>query len=197
MQNLRDKLLKAGLVTEKQAKEAERKAVDLQSGFPATLAAAGLPDTLALSVGVAEVPPDARELQSSVQQADLRMYEDKRRRDTRQPRRRSRPPSRLATPRSRAGPERANLPGCARRDEFAPDGIDVPACRDSSRGFPNLRETLDELTSTRIRSDPAPDLLRLLGGAFPGDVPGEPGAVYDVVEHGGNSDRGWGRPSLF
>jgi GGDEF domain-containing protein len=35
---------------------------------------------LALSVGVAEVPPDARELQSSVQEADSKMYEDKRRR---------------------------------------------------------------------------------------------------------------------
>ena len=60
--------------------EAMRKAVELQSGFPPTLAAAGLPDTLALSVGVAEVPPDARELQSSVRQADSRMYADKRRR---------------------------------------------------------------------------------------------------------------------
>src|SRR5260370_42075319 len=88
--------------------------------------------------------------------------------------------------RCRAGPQRADLPRRPRCDELTPHGVDVPPGRNSSRGFPHLRESVDELASARIRGDPAPDLLRLLSGAFPGDVPGESGTVYAVVEHGGD-----------
>ena len=60
--------------------EAQRRAHKLQAGFPATLTGSDLPHTLAVSVGVAEVPKDARELVTTIQEADARMYEDKRQR---------------------------------------------------------------------------------------------------------------------
>ena len=62
------------------AEEAEKKVLDLQSGFHPTLVAAGLPTALSLSVGLAQVPEGARDLDQTIQQADARMYEDKRRR---------------------------------------------------------------------------------------------------------------------
>lgn len=58
--------------------EAARKAADLQRGFRPTLLAAGLPDIVALSAGVAEVSVDARDLVDALQQVDARMYENKR-----------------------------------------------------------------------------------------------------------------------
>jgi len=64
------------------AEEAERKTRELQAGFHATLVEAALPTSLGLSVGIAEVPAGARNLDQAIQQADARMYEDKRRRAT-------------------------------------------------------------------------------------------------------------------
>ena len=64
------------------AEEAEKKVRDLQGGFHATLVEADLPTDLGLSVGIAEVPAGARDLDWALQQADARMYEDKRRRAT-------------------------------------------------------------------------------------------------------------------
>jgi diguanylate cyclase (GGDEF)-like protein len=64
------------------AEEAEGKARDLQTGFRATLVEAGLPTYLGLSVGIAGVPANARNLDRTLQQADARMYDDKRRRAT-------------------------------------------------------------------------------------------------------------------
>jgi diguanylate cyclase (GGDEF)-like protein len=60
--------------------EAMRRALKLQASFPATLAEAKLPDVLGLSVGVAEVKKDAHDLDRAVQEADAKMYEDKRQR---------------------------------------------------------------------------------------------------------------------
>ena len=60
--------------------EAVVRARKLQAGFAPTLKEAGLPDVLGLSVGVAEVPKDARELDAAIQEADTKMYEDKRQR---------------------------------------------------------------------------------------------------------------------
>jgi diguanylate cyclase (GGDEF)-like protein len=60
--------------------EAMRRALKLQASFPATLAEAKLPDILGLSVGVAEVKKDAHDLDRAVQEADAKMYEDKRQR---------------------------------------------------------------------------------------------------------------------
>jgi diguanylate cyclase (GGDEF)-like protein len=62
------------------AEEAQRKVLELQAGFRATLVDAGLPTALSLSVGIAQVPEGARDLDQAIQQADARMYEDKRRR---------------------------------------------------------------------------------------------------------------------
>jgi uncharacterized protein len=59
--------------------EARRRAQDLQAQFPSTLDQAGLPSTLSLSIGVALVPAGARDLQETIQLADGRMYDDKRR----------------------------------------------------------------------------------------------------------------------
>lgn len=64
------------------AGEAEKRVHDLQRGFHATLAEADLPLSLGLSVGIAEVAPDAADLEQAIAQADERMYEDKRRRAT-------------------------------------------------------------------------------------------------------------------
>ena len=71
--------------------EAARKAQELQSAFPSTLASSGLPAELGLSVGVSEVPTDARDVAVSIQEADTRMYEDKRRRADRSPAEAGRP----------------------------------------------------------------------------------------------------------
>jgi diguanylate cyclase (GGDEF)-like protein len=60
--------------------EALRRARKLQAGFAATLKEPGLPDVLGLSVGVAQVPKEARDLDAAIQEADTRMYEDKRHR---------------------------------------------------------------------------------------------------------------------
>ncbi|HYM25906.1 MAG TPA: GGDEF domain-containing protein [Vicinamibacterales bacterium] len=60
--------------------EATRRARKLQAALPPTLLDAGLPDALSLSVGVAEVHMDARDLDAAIQEADTRMYEDKRHR---------------------------------------------------------------------------------------------------------------------
>jgi len=62
------------------AVEAEKKARDLQGGFAATLRAAKLPETVALSVGVTELPPGSRDIAAAVQHADAKMYADKRQR---------------------------------------------------------------------------------------------------------------------
>ncbi len=58
--------------------EAMGRARKLQDRFAPTLKEAGLPEVLGLSVGVAEVPKDARELDAAIQEADTKMYEDKR-----------------------------------------------------------------------------------------------------------------------
>jgi diguanylate cyclase (GGDEF)-like protein len=60
--------------------EAMGRARKLQDRFAPTLKEAGLPEVLGLSVGVAEVPKDARELDAAIQEADTKMYEDKRQR---------------------------------------------------------------------------------------------------------------------
>jgi len=60
--------------------EAARTAHELQTAFPPTLASSGLPLGLGISVGVAEVPSDTRDIVASIQEADTRMYADKRRR---------------------------------------------------------------------------------------------------------------------
>jgi len=60
--------------------EAERRARKLQASFAATLAEPKLPDILGLSVGVAEVKKDARDLDAAIQEADTKMYGDKRQR---------------------------------------------------------------------------------------------------------------------
>lgn len=60
--------------------EALRRARKLQASFAATLAGPKLPDVLGLSVGVAEVRDDARDLDAAIQEADTKMYEDKRQR---------------------------------------------------------------------------------------------------------------------
>ena len=60
--------------------EALRRALTLQASFRATLADAKLPEVLGLSVGVAEVKTDARDLDAAIQEADTKMYEDKRQR---------------------------------------------------------------------------------------------------------------------
>jgi len=60
--------------------EASRRARKLQAAFAPTLKDAGLPDVLGLSVGVAEVSKDARDLDAAIQEADTKMYEDKRQR---------------------------------------------------------------------------------------------------------------------
>lgn len=62
------------------ADEGLRRARELQAIFPSTLAGAGLPTTLGLSVGVADVPTDMKDLESAIKRADRAMYEDKRRR---------------------------------------------------------------------------------------------------------------------
>jgi diguanylate cyclase (GGDEF)-like protein len=62
------------------AEEAQRKAHELQAGLLQTLRNAQLPDTVALSVGVTELPPGSRDIAAAVQQADARMYVDKRQR---------------------------------------------------------------------------------------------------------------------
>ena len=58
--------------------EAIGRARKLQDRFAPTLKEAGLPEVLGLSVGVAEVPKDARALDAAIQEADTKMYEDKR-----------------------------------------------------------------------------------------------------------------------
>jgi diguanylate cyclase (GGDEF)-like protein len=60
--------------------EAERRARKLQASFPATLVDSKLPDNLGLSVGVAEVKKTAKDLDEAIQEADTKMYEDKRQR---------------------------------------------------------------------------------------------------------------------
>jgi diguanylate cyclase (GGDEF)-like protein len=60
--------------------EAMRRALKLQASFAATLAEANLPEVLGLSVGVAEVKKDARDLDRAIREADTKMYEDKRQR---------------------------------------------------------------------------------------------------------------------
>ncbi|HZR26452.1 MAG TPA: diguanylate cyclase [Vicinamibacterales bacterium] len=62
------------------AHEGLRRARELQAAFPRTLAQADLPLTLTVSVGVADVPTDTKDIDAPIQQADARMYEDKRRR---------------------------------------------------------------------------------------------------------------------
>lgn len=60
--------------------EGLRRARELQTSFPGTLAQADLPLTLTLSVGVADVSTDVKDIEPAIQEADARMYEDKRRR---------------------------------------------------------------------------------------------------------------------
>ena len=60
--------------------EALRRAQKLQAAFAPTLKDTGLPDVLGLSVGVAEVPKDAADLDGTIQEADTKMYADKRQR---------------------------------------------------------------------------------------------------------------------
>ncbi len=66
--------------------EAQRRGRQLQEAFDASPEMATLPSGVALSVGCAEVPPNARDVMPSVQLADERMYANKKRtRSTRSP----------------------------------------------------------------------------------------------------------------
>jgi len=60
------------------ADEGQWRARELQASFPATLADAGLPSTLGLSVGVADVPTNVKDIEPAIKAADANMYEDKR-----------------------------------------------------------------------------------------------------------------------
>ncbi len=60
--------------------EALKRARALQHAFLAAPSTADLPPGVALSVGVVEVPPDAQDIMPLVQEADERMYADKKRR---------------------------------------------------------------------------------------------------------------------
>src|SRR5581483_5030889 len=58
------------------ADEGQWRARELQASFPATLADAGLPSTLGLSVGVADVPTNVKDIEPAIKAADANMYED-------------------------------------------------------------------------------------------------------------------------
>jgi len=60
--------------------EALRRARELQATFPTTLGDAGMPPNIGLSVGVADVPTNVKDLDAAIKRADARMYEDKRKR---------------------------------------------------------------------------------------------------------------------
>lgn len=57
--------------------QARRKGAELKAAFAASRDALGLPEGVGLSVGYAEVPPDAADVASIVRQADVMMYQDK------------------------------------------------------------------------------------------------------------------------
>ena len=57
--------------------EAHRKAAELKAVFERERAAAGLPDGVGLSVGVAAVPPEMDDLAEPIRRADEGMYRDK------------------------------------------------------------------------------------------------------------------------
>jgi diguanylate cyclase (GGDEF)-like protein len=60
--------------------EARTRALALQKGFAQSPAVAHLPPGVALSVGCVEVPTDTKDIEGLIQQADEKMYADKKRR---------------------------------------------------------------------------------------------------------------------